>query len=68
MVLESNLVPTSLHIHVQKYDRNLVSDMKNLSFDIYKPQVQGISLSTWGVVYKELYFQLPELTRTFQAR
>ena len=27
---------------------------KNSSFKIYKPQVQGTSLCTWGVVRREL--------------
>ena len=38
------------------------------SFNIYKPQVQGVSLSTWGVVRRELCFQLPEFTRASQSR
>jgi len=38
------------------------------SFNIYKPQVQGVSLSTWGVVRRELCFQLPGLTKASQAR
>jgi len=37
------------------------------SFNIYKPQVQGVSLSTWGVVRRELYFQLSEFTRAYQS-
>jgi len=38
------------------------------SFNIYKPQVQGVSLSTWGVVRRELYFQLPGLAKASRAR
>jgi len=38
------------------------------SFNIYKPQVQGVSLSPWGVVRRELCFQLPEFTRASQSR
>ena len=38
------------------------------SFNIYKSQVQGVSLSTWGVIRKELCFQLPELTKASRAR
>jgi len=30
--------------------------------------VQDVSLSTWGVVRRELCFQLPEFTRAFQFR
>ena len=38
------------------------------SFNIYKPQVQGVSLSTWGVVRMELCFQLPELIKASRVR
>jgi len=38
------------------------------SFNIYKPQVQGVSMSTWGVVRRELCFQLLEFTRASQSR
>jgi len=38
------------------------------SFNIYKPQVQGVSLSTWGVVRRELCFQLPGLAKASRAR
>ena len=38
------------------------------SFNIYKPQVQGVSLSTWGVVRRELCFQLPGLAKASQVR
>jgi len=44
---------------------------KNLlgkNFNIYKPQVQGISLSTRGVVRRELSFQLLELTKLSRVR
>jgi len=43
-------------------------DTVRRSFNIYKPQVQGASLSTWGVVHKELGFQVPELTKASQIR
>ena len=33
---------------------------KKQSFNICKPQVQGVSLSTWGVVRRALCFQLSE--------
>jgi len=38
------------------------------SFNIYTPQVQGVSLSTWGAVRRELCFQLPEFTEAYQSR
>ena len=38
------------------------------SFNIYKPQVQGVSLSIWGVVHRQLCFQLPEFTQAYQSR
>ena len=38
------------------------------SLNIYKPQVQGVSLSTWGIVRKELCSQLPELPKASRAR
>jgi len=41
---------------------------EKLSFKFIKPQVQGVSLSTWGVYLMELRFQLTELIRAFQAR
>ena len=42
---------------------------KKQSFNICKPQVQGVSLSTWSVlVRRELCFQLPEFTRASQSR
>ena len=33
------------------------------SFNVYKPQVQGVLLSTWGVVRRKLCFQLPGLAK-----
>ena len=42
--------------------------MLGKSFNIYKPQVQGASLTTRGVVCRELGFQAPELTKASQAR
>jgi len=38
------------------------------SFNSYKPQVQGVLLGTWGVVCRELCFQLSEFTRAYQSR
>ena len=40
----------------------------NKIFNIYKLYVQGLPLSTWGVVRMKLCFQLPELTKASQAR
>ena len=40
---------------------------KKQSFNIYKPQVQCVLFSTWGVVRTELYFQLPGLTKASRA-
>jgi len=36
---------------------------EKLSFNIYKPQMQGVSFSNRGVVHRELGFQVPELTK-----
>ena len=38
------------------------------SFNIYKPQVQGVSLSTWGVICRELCLHLPRLVKAARAR
>jgi len=43
----------------QKHDREK-------RFNICKPQVQGASLSTWGVVRRE-FFRLPGLTKASRA-
>jgi len=37
------------------------------SFNIYKPQVQGVSLSTWGVLCRKLCFHLPGLAKAARA-
>ena len=42
--------------------------VRKKSSNIYKPQVQGVSLSTWGVVRRELCFQLQRLTKASQSR
>ena len=54
-ILLINASLTTLFIfisHCKGYLRLCVG--KNSSFKIYKPQVQGTSLCTWGVVRREL--------------
>jgi len=40
----------------------------NLGFKFIKPQVQGMSLSTWGVVRRELELKYRDLVQVSQAR
>ena len=49
------------------YD-DYVSVREKQSFNIYKPQVRGASLSARDVVRRELGFQIPELTKASQVR
>ena len=67
-------MPANKKEHSPDVDRNRDEDdlvyvrCCRKSFNIYKPQVQGVSLSTSGVVRRELYFQLLEFTRASQSR
>ena len=45
---------------------SVVGNIQVLKF--IKPQVQGLSLSTWGVVHRELVFKYRDFIRAAQSR
>ena len=47
---------------------NSAKNLLGKSFNIYKLQVQGASLSTWCVARRELDFQVPKPTKASQDR
>jgi len=48
--------------------RQKLDGWKNWSFNIYIPQAQGLSSSTWGIVRKELGFKYRDSNRAIQSR